>query len=37
MPRSFLAALWRKAGLAPGEWPRGTRVEVYDSEEFAEA
>jgi AmmeMemoRadiSam system protein B/AmmeMemoRadiSam system protein A len=35
--RSFLAALWRKAGLAPGEWPRGTRVEVYDSEEFAEA
>lgn len=36
-PRSFLAALWRKAGLAPGEWPRGTRVEVYDSEEFAEA
>ena len=35
--RSFLAALWRKAGLAPGAWPRGTRVEVYDSEEFAEA
>jgi AmmeMemoRadiSam system protein B/AmmeMemoRadiSam system protein A len=33
---AFLAALWRKAGLAPGEWPVGTRIEVYDSEEFAE-
>ncbi len=30
-PDDFLAALWRKAGLAPGEWPRGTQVEVYDS------
>jgi len=35
-PRAFLAALWRKAGLAPGQWPSGTRIEVYDSEEFAE-
>jgi AmmeMemoRadiSam system protein B/AmmeMemoRadiSam system protein A len=35
-PGAFLAALWRKAGLAPGEWPDGTRIEVYDSEEFAE-
>ena len=36
-PDDFLAALWRKAGLAPGEWPRGTQIEVYESEEFAEA
>jgi hypothetical protein len=36
-PRAFLSALWRKAGLAPGEWPAGTEIEVYDSEEFAEA
>ncbi len=36
-PAAFLAALWRKAGLAPGEWPAGTRIEVYSSEEFAEA
>jgi hypothetical protein len=36
-PRAFLSALWRKAGLAPGEWPAGTVIEVYDSEEFAEA
>ncbi|MCU0263402.1 MAG: AmmeMemoRadiSam system protein B [Candidatus Nanopelagicales bacterium] len=36
-PRAFLAALWRKAGLAPGQWPDGTTIEVYDSEEFAEA
>lgn len=35
-PRTFVAALWRKAGLAPGEWPEGTTIEVYDSEEFAE-
>ncbi len=35
-PAGFLAALWRKAGLAPGEWPRGISIEVYDSEEFAE-
>ena len=36
-PPAFLSALWRKAGLAPGEWPSGTTIEVYDSEEFAEA
>jgi AmmeMemoRadiSam system protein B/AmmeMemoRadiSam system protein A len=36
-PRAFLTALWRKAGLAPGQWPDGTTIEVYDSEEFAEA
>ncbi len=36
-PRDFLSALWRKAGLAPGEWPAGTVIEVYDSEEFAES
>lgn len=35
-PRAFLSALWRKAGLAPGEWPAGTAIQVYDSEEFAE-
>lgn len=32
----FLAALWRKAGLAPGQWPSGIQIELYDSEEFAE-
>jgi MEMO1 family protein len=36
-PREFLSALWRKAGLAPGQWPEGTTIEVYDSEEFAES
>jgi AmmeMemoRadiSam system protein A len=36
-PRDFLAALWRKAALDPGEWPAGITVEVYDSEEFAES
>ena len=35
-PATFLAALWRKAGLREGEWPTGTRIEVYGSEEFAE-
>ncbi len=35
-PARFLAALWRKAGMAPEQWPPGTRIEVYDSEEFAE-
>jgi len=35
-PAAFLAALWRKAGLPPGAWPAGTRIEVYGSEEFAE-
>ena len=36
-PRSFVAGLWRKAGLAPSAWPSGTTIEVYDSEEFAES
>jgi hypothetical protein len=36
-PVAFLSALWRKAGLQPGEWPAGIAVEVYDVEEFAEA
>ncbi len=36
-PHAFLAALWRKAGLGPGQWPAGTTIEVYDSEEFAES
>ncbi len=35
-PAAFLAALWRKAGMPPGQWPSGTRIELYDSEEFAE-
>ncbi len=32
---SFLAALWNKAGLTAGAWPRGTRVQRYATEEFA--
>ncbi len=35
-PARFLAALWRKAGMAPGQWLPGTRIDVYDCEEFAE-
>ena len=34
---SFLAALWRKAGLRPSDWPAGTTIEVYASQEFAES
>ncbi len=34
---AFLAALWRKAGLAAGAWPAGTTIAVYDTQEFAEA
>jgi len=30
---TFMAALWRKAGLFPGMWPRGTRVSVYRAHE----
>jgi uncharacterized protein len=30
----FAEILWRKAGLAPGDWPRGTRVARYTTEEF---
>lgn len=34
---SFVAALWQKAGLRPGEWPPGTRIGVYEVAEFREA
>lgn len=34
---SFIAALWRKAGLAPGAWPRGIAISRYDVQEFAES
>jgi AmmeMemoRadiSam system protein A len=27
--REFVAALWNKAGLTPGSWPRGIRVSRY--------
>ncbi len=35
-PSVFVAALWRKARLTPGAWPRGIALEVYGAEEFAE-
>lgn len=35
-PSLFVAALWRKARLTPGAWPRGIALEVYGAEEFAE-
>lgn len=35
-PAAFVAALWRKAGLRPGEWPRGIALEAYAVTEFAE-
>lgn len=28
-PADFIAAVWRKAGLTPGDWPRGIEVERY--------
>jgi len=28
----FVAALWRKAGLAPGEWPAGIRLARYTAQ-----
>ena len=31
----FLGTLWRKAGLRPGDWPRGTRVLRCTADEFA--
>lgn len=34
-PDAFLAALWQKAGLAPGTWPAGTRALGYTTDEFA--
>lgn len=30
----FCALLWRKAGLRPGEWPPGLRLETYQVDEF---
>jgi AmmeMemoRadiSam system protein A len=30
----FCALLWRKAGLAPGEWPAGIRLSTYHVQEF---
>lgn len=35
-PEQFLAALWRKAGLAHREWPARTTVLAYDVVDFAE-
>ncbi len=32
---TFLGALWAKAGLRPGAWPRGLRVDRYTTEEFS--
>ena len=32
---TFLGALWAKAGLPLGTWPRAMRVERYTTEEFA--
>jgi len=32
---TFFAALWSKAELAPGRWPRGITVQRYTTEEFA--
>lgn len=36
-PALFVASLWRKAGLDPGTWPRGTRIYTYDVSEFGDA
>jgi AmmeMemoRadiSam system protein A/AmmeMemoRadiSam system protein B len=33
---SFVASLWRKAGLVPGTWPEGMRVSTYDVTEYQE-
>jgi AmmeMemoRadiSam system protein A len=33
---AFLDALWRKAGLAPGSWPRGTRCSRYTAEKLVD-
>jgi hypothetical protein len=33
---AFLAALWRKAGLAPGEWPVGARCSGYTAEQLVD-
>ena len=31
---TFIAALWRKAGLRPGAWPAGIRVERYAAQKW---
>lgn len=36
-PDDFLAAVWRKAGLAPGEWPAGIEVHRYGAQTFGHA
>jgi uncharacterized protein len=33
----FLDVLWRKAGLRPGVWRRGTRVSRYTTDEFGDS
>jgi AmmeMemoRadiSam system protein B/AmmeMemoRadiSam system protein A len=33
---SFVASLWRKAGLFPGTWPDGMRVYTYEVAEYQE-
>jgi AmmeMemoRadiSam system protein A len=35
-PAQFLDVLWHKAGLRPRDWPPGTRVLRYTTEEFAD-
>jgi AmmeMemoRadiSam system protein A len=32
----FLALLWRKAGMSPGEWPAGIRTWTYRTETFSD-
>jgi AmmeMemoRadiSam system protein A len=34
-PESFIAALWRKAGLPPDDWPRELQLSRYQVEHFA--
>ena len=34
-PESFVAALWRKAGLPPNAWPRELQLSRYHVEHFA--
>jgi len=33
---AFLGALWRKAGLPPGHWPKGTRCSRYSAEKVVD-
>lgn len=32
-PKDYVAAVWRKAGLMPGDWPDGIRVECFSTRE----